>query len=52
MKLYKFAFDAGYVGTDIEEVVELGDDLTYDEVGAEWRDWVWSHIDGTHTEAD
>lgn len=45
-KKYRFCFGIGYVGADHEEIVELPEDMTEDEVEEEFKEWVWNHING------
>lgn len=38
-KYYKFHHDAGYIGTDTEEVFKYDDDTSYEDVQSDFEDW-------------
>jgi len=45
-KRYRFYLDTGFVGANHEEIVELPEEMSSDEVEEEFKDWVWNQIDG------
>ena len=38
-KYFKFHYDAGYVGTDVDEVYKFDDDISDNEVEEVFDDW-------------
>ncbi len=38
-KYYKFYYDAGYIGTDVEEVFKISDDVSEKELEEIFDDW-------------
>ena len=42
----KFKFGTGYAGADHEDIAELPDDYTDEQIEAEWKEWVWNNVDG------
>lgn len=38
-KYYKFHYDAGYIGTDVDEVMKVSDDTSESEVEGIFDDW-------------
>jgi hypothetical protein len=40
MKRVKFVYDAGYVGTEISEIMEFEDSITEEELEEELETWV------------
>lgn len=38
-KYFKFHYDAGYVGTDVDEVYKFDDDISDNEVEETFDDW-------------
>lgn len=42
----KFVLHTGYVGCNHEEIIDLDDDLTEDQIEELWEDWVWDQING------
>lgn len=38
-KYYKFHYSAGYVGTDVDEVMKFSDDVSESEVQETFDDW-------------
>ncbi len=38
-KYYKFHYSAGYVGTDVDEVMKFSDDVSENEVQETFDDW-------------
>lgn len=40
MKRIKFVYDAGYVGTEKEEIFEFDDDANTTEIQNEFEDWL------------
>lgn len=49
MKKYRYTLSIGFPGAEHEETVELPDDVTEEEVNADYQRWVWEHIDGGPT---
>lgn len=46
MAKYRFTLSIGFVGAQREEIVDIDDDATEEEVTAEWTEWAWNYIDG------
>lgn len=38
-KYYKFHYDAGYCGTDVDEVFKYDDDISENQVQSDYEDW-------------
>lgn len=38
-KYYKFHYSAGYVGTDVDEIMKFSDDVSESEVQETFDDW-------------
>lgn len=38
-KYYQFHYDAGYVGTDVDEVIKVSDDVSEKELEEIFDDW-------------
>lgn len=45
MKRLKFYVSTNKVGSKVEEIVELEDDMTDQEIEEYFKEWVWNNID-------
>ena len=52
MKTYTFAIETGYVGSLVEEEIEVEDYLNDDDLHAMWVEWVWQNVDGGYSEVE
>ena len=43
-KYYRFKYSAGYVGTDVEEIIEVPDDYSETDVEELYEDWYESQL--------
>lgn len=42
----KFTLSIGYPTARHEEVVEIDDDTTDEQLQKDWEQWMWNYIDG------
>jgi len=47
MKKYRFYCGTGFAGAAHEEVVELEDDVTPEEINDALEEWIWEHIEAS-----
>jgi hypothetical protein len=51
MKKHLFHISVGFAaGVKFQEIVEMPEDSTEEEIEEEFKEWVWNHIDAWRTE--
>ena len=44
--IVKFTLSIGYYNAKREEVFEVDDDMSDEELDQQWQEWAWEKIDG------
>lgn len=47
MRKILFSMDSGYIGSEEEEIVEISDDLTEDDIDELCQEWFWEKFGGS-----